>query len=89
MTYCDAMQVAYIDVSKESPCARGKVICFSLYCGSNVDFCDGNNLDEPKNMLWVDTLLNDEVRVPLFIFQLTTRTFFQGRSSWIGAVLHD
>lgn len=55
------MQVAYIDVTKESPCARGKVICFSLYCGGDVDFFDGNNLDEPKNMLWVDTLLNDEV----------------------------
>jgi hypothetical protein len=57
------MQVAYIDVSKESPCARGKVICFSLFCGSDVDFCDGNNLGEPKTMLWVDTLLDDEVRL--------------------------
>jgi hypothetical protein len=55
--------VAYIDVSKESPCARGKVICFSLFCGNDVDFCDGNNLGEPKTMLWVDTLLNDEVRL--------------------------
>ena len=50
-------------MSKESPCARGKVICFSLFCGSDVDFCDGNNLGEPKTMLWVDTLLDDEVRL--------------------------
>jgi len=55
------LQVSYIDVAKESPCARGKVICFSLYCGAEVDFFDGQNLDEPKTMLWVDTLLGDEV----------------------------
>lgn len=71
------MQVSHIDVTKESPCAKGTVICFSLFCGDDegVDFTppaadggDDPNTDEDaalhpkKNMLWVDTLLNDAVR---------------------------
>ena len=57
-----------IDVTKESPCAKGKVICFSLYCGESsggqpLDFAPGGSpRGAPRrNMLWIDTLLDDEV----------------------------
>jgi len=60
-------EVSYIDVTKESPCAKGTVICFSLYCGEDsrgeqLDFTPGGHIPGTpcRNMLWVDTLLNDE-----------------------------
>lgn len=37
-----------IDLSSESPVGHGKMICFSIYCGSDVDFGNG-----PR--IWVDT----------------------------------
>ena len=34
---CDT-EVAEIDITKESPCGHGKVICFTVYGGEDVDF---------------------------------------------------
>ena len=45
---CDT-EVSNIDLKKQGPVGNGKVICFSIYCGPDVDFGNG-----PK--LWVDTL---------------------------------
>ena len=44
------MQVADIDIKKESPVGHGKIICFSIYCGSEADFLNG------KSCVWVDVL---------------------------------
>ncbi|XP_024528617.1 DNA polymerase I A, chloroplastic/mitochondrial [Selaginella moellendorffii] len=46
---CDT-EVADIDVKKESPVGHGKLTCFSIYCGVNVDFGGG------KSRVWVDLL---------------------------------
>jgi hypothetical protein len=45
---CDT-EVIGVDVKKESPVGKGQVICFSIYCGEDIDFGNG-----PR--LWVDTL---------------------------------
>jgi len=45
---CDT-EVIGVDVKNESPVGKGQVICFSVYCGEDVDFGNG-----PR--LWVDTL---------------------------------
>ena len=42
-------------MTKQSPCARGNVICFSLYCGESLDLVAGPNNGVAKCMLWVDT----------------------------------
>lgn len=48
-------------MAKESPCARGKVICFSLYGGPDADFTPAERRDGVKrNMIWVDTMLEHE-----------------------------
>lgn len=47
---CD-VEVASIDIKKETPVGHGDLACFSVYCGPDVDF-DGNGSD----CLWVDTL---------------------------------
>jgi len=57
------VQVSHIDVSKESPCGHGTVICFSVYCGQNAHFGELVD-DEPadgivQNQLWVDTLADE------------------------------
>lgn len=56
---CDT-EVMDIDVTKQSPCCHGHVICFSVFCGTDVHFggaapSDGIN----RSMLWVDTYLDD------------------------------
>lgn len=56
-------QVSHIDVTKQSPCAWGQVICFSLYGGPEVDFRVDKSSGEAQSMLWVDTMLDDKVRV--------------------------
>lgn len=56
------MQVSHIDVTKQSPCAWGTVICFSLYGGPEVDLRADTTAGERQNMLWVDTMLGDKVR---------------------------
>jgi hypothetical protein len=38
------MQVADIDVKKVSPIGHGKCICFSVYCGYQADFGNGQVL---------------------------------------------
>ena len=58
------VQVSDIDVTKESPCGHGRVICFSLYGGSDIHF--GAELPKAgaprQDQLWVDTMLgNNEV----------------------------
>lgn len=60
----DPVQVSHIDVSKESPCGHGVVICFSVYCGHEAHFgelVDGQPADGIlQNQLWVDTLVDDQ-----------------------------
>jgi len=55
------LQVAHIDLSRQSPCAAGQVICFSLYGGPEVDVRSNPTVGERQSMIWVDTLLDDEV----------------------------
>ena len=58
------MQVSDIDVTKESPCGHGRVICFSIYAGPNIHFgAELPTKGAPKqDQLWVDTMLgNNEV----------------------------
>jgi DNA polymerase-1 len=43
-------QVSEIDVTKETPVGHGRITCFSVYCGPEMDFGDG------KKRLWVDVL---------------------------------
>jgi len=57
----DVLQVAHIDLSRQSPCAAGQVICFSLYGGPEVDVRADPAVGERQNMIWVDTLLDDQV----------------------------
>ncbi len=45
-----APQVASIDVTKETPVGHGTIVCFSVYCGPDVNFGGG------KTKLWVDVL---------------------------------
>ena len=58
------VQVSFIDISKESPCGHGTVICFSVYCGAEAHFgelVDGQPADGVvQNELWVDTLVDDQ-----------------------------
>ena len=58
------VQVSFIDISKESPCGHGTVICFSVYCGAEAHFgelVDGQPVDGVvQNELWVDTLADDQ-----------------------------
>lgn len=61
---CDT-EVMDIDVTSQSPCCHGKVICFSVYCGPDVDFSGAASQDgaPARSMLWVDTWLDgDESR---------------------------
>ena len=58
------VQVSFIDISKESPCGHGTVICFSIYCGAEAHFgelVNGQPADGVvQNELWVDTLVDDQ-----------------------------
>lgn len=50
---CDT-EVAYIDVSDQTPVGHGHVTCFSVFCGPDVNFApDG---ESKRSLLWVDTL---------------------------------
>ena len=67
-------EVSHIDVSEQCPVGHGRVTCFSVYCGPDVDFGakSGNGSKnskngstgaggKPKTLLWVDTMsLGDE-----------------------------
>jgi hypothetical protein len=57
------VQVSNIDITKESPCGHGTVICFSVYCGEDVHFgetVDGQPADGiVQSQLWVDTMVDD------------------------------
>lgn len=70
-------QVSHIDVAKESPCGHGTVICFSVFCGEDINFgesVDGQPADGLiQNQLWVDTMVDDakdEVLQLLFLDSL-------------------
>lgn len=39
-----------IEVKDETPVDHGRLICFSIYCGSDADFGNG------KSCIWVDVL---------------------------------
>ncbi|KAK2080515.1 hypothetical protein QBZ16_000368 [Prototheca wickerhamii] len=53
---CDT-EVAEIDVSSQSPCCHGRLICFSVHAGPGTDFsADGSG----RPTLWVDTYLDGD-----------------------------
>ena len=59
-----AVQVSHIDVTKESPCGHGAVICFSVYAGPRTNFGEATPDGEPvdgirQSQLWVDTMADD------------------------------
>ena len=58
---CDT-EVMDIDVTKHSPCCHGRVLCFSVYCGPDVDFSgEPTSPGTPlRSMLWVDTYLDGD-----------------------------
>lgn len=56
---CDT-EVADIDVKTESPVGHGKIICFSIYCGSEASF--GGD----KSCVWVDILDGGEDVLSVF-----------------------
>lgn len=59
-------EVSDIDVTKESPCGHGRVICFSIYGGPDIHFgAEPPTKGAPRqDQLWVDTMLgNDEEEV--------------------------
>ncbi len=66
-----AGQVAHIDITKESPCGHGTVICFSVYAGPRASFGECSPNGEPvdglvQSQLWVDTMADerkDQVRL--------------------------
>lgn len=78
---CDT-EVMGIDVTRESPCCHGVVTCFSIYCGSDVDFSQGSVTGEKKTMLWVDTWLNgeDERAEEAMDIMNTFKPFFESNS---------
>lgn len=53
---CDT-EVAEIDVTSQSPCCHGRLICFSVHAGPGVDLStDGSG----RSTLWVDTYLDGD-----------------------------
>ena len=60
------LQVKDINVSKESPCGHGIVTCFSIYGGKSGsgEVCNfaADPSGPPQDRLWVDTMLDDQVR---------------------------
>jgi len=65
---CDT-EVMDIDLKRHSPCCHGHVICFSIYCGPDVDFSLDSNSSSSgtsseatpfRSMLWVDTYLDGD-----------------------------
>lgn len=61
------LQVKDINLSKESPCGHGTVTCFSIYGGKSGsgEVCNfaADPSGPPQDRLWVDTMLDDQVRL--------------------------
>ncbi|KAL6779457.1 POLG1X [Auxenochlorella protothecoides x Auxenochlorella symbiontica] len=55
---CDT-EVSAIDVTSQSPCCHGDLICFSIHCGPDVDFGGGAS-PSVQSTLWVDTYLDGD-----------------------------
>ena len=54
-------EVSHIDVADQTPVGHGRVTCFSVYCGPDVNFSSTPGSGKPKTLLWVDTMkLGDE-----------------------------
>ena len=47
-----------IDVKRHSPVCHGKLTCFSVYCGPDIDFGGG------RSQLWVDVRRNLSPKPP-------------------------
>ena len=77
MTRSCALQVSDIDVTKETPVGHGKVTCFSVYCGPQMDFGGG------KARLWVDVLKGGREVLHAFKPYLESETILKvrGRSA--------
>ena len=54
-------QVAYIDVTSETPVDHGTVICFSIYGGPDLDFGLDKDSKSRNNQIWVDTYFTGKV----------------------------
>lgn len=63
-------QVSHIDVTKESPCGHGVVICFSVYCGEDIDFGGSVDGEILQNQLWVDTMADGAKDQVCFLWSL-------------------
>ena len=57
---CDT-EVADIDVKTQSPVGNGKVTCFSVYGGPDVDFGNG-----PGSILWVENINESDGLIMIF-----------------------
>lgn len=62
-------QTKDFDISNQSPCGHGVVICLSISGGPNLDFRDltthaGSNgaATQKQDTLWIDVMLDDEVK---------------------------
>ena len=55
-------QVSGIDLSEETPVGHGRIVCFSVYCGPDVDFTG----DGTKKCLWVDVLKGGQAVLDVF-----------------------
>ena len=64
------LQVSHIDVTKESPCGHGVVICFSVYCGEDIDFGGSVDGEILQNQLWVDTMADGAKDQVCFLWSL-------------------
>ena len=68
-----ALQVSEIDVSKETPVGHGRITCFSVYCGPEMDFGGG------KRRLWVDVLKGGREVLHAFKPYLESETILKAR----------
>ena len=74
-TFVCTPQVSDIDVTKETPVGHGKVTCFSVYCGPQMDFGSG------KARLWVDVLKGGREVLHAFKPYLESETILKVRQA--------
>lgn len=86
-----AVQVAFIDVTKQSPCGHGKVICLSIYGGEDLHFDNQPPINgQKKTTLWIDTYFDgQDVSCPKlspdftqFFLTLQRNARFQSNQPW-------
>lgn len=63
-------------MTKETPVGHGRITCFSVYCGPEMDFGDG------KARLWVDVLKGGREVLHAFKPYLENETILKVRREW-------